>query len=334
MGSDGMPPVAGTARRRSGGGGGGGSRVHPTRGRLSLYRNMEAEASPPSPWQAPPPWLAARLLAHLLTAELRWPVLVADLRCISRGWRAAVGEELPGLAVPPIIPADEAAAVAAHCPGLRVLQLNCPGEARLATPLPHACHESDVRPAAVPCCLAAITGATVASRFAEQSAALAAICAACTGLRSLIINDWWLEAEGLHPLSKLGQLRELVLNDVDVAPGAAWAVVLPPLPLQHLRGPVGISIQGGHPLQSGLVADRTSASGAQNAWRLAPSLPLPSPACFTLPRPCSHASPRRYLQHDGPDCAAHLGHAVRLRPAAHAGPAAAWAAGAWAGRHG
>lgn len=88
--------------------------------------------------------------------------------------------------------------------------------------------------ALTPCRLTA-TATTAAPRTAEQSAALAAICAACTGLRSLFINGWWLAAEGLHPLSTLAQLRELVLEDIRVESGAAGVMVLPPLPLRRLH---------------------------------------------------------------------------------------------------
>lgn len=87
------------------------------------------DAPAPSPWHAPPPWLAAQLLATLLRSEPRWPLIVAELRLVSRGFRDAVGEALPGLALPRYLPASTAAAVAACFPGLRVLCLDTPGEA-------------------------------------------------------------------------------------------------------------------------------------------------------------------------------------------------------------
>jgi len=86
------------------------------------------DETPASPWQAPPPWLAARLVAHLL-AEPRWQILIADLRLISRGWRDAVADTLPALAPRRYLPASEAAAAASRFPGLRLLCLDSPGEA-------------------------------------------------------------------------------------------------------------------------------------------------------------------------------------------------------------
>lgn len=122
-------------------------------------------------------------------------------------------------------------------------------------PVPPFCHskQSMGSDRVVPpktCRLAVVTSsaATVASCAAERSAALAAVCAACTGLCSLLVHDWRLAAEGLHPLSRLGQLRELVLDKVEMEPGAGRGMVLPPLPLHRLHavGPY-ISIEGGHP---------------------------------------------------------------------------------------
>ncbi len=93
---------------------------------LPDYSDMDE--TPPSPWQAPPPWLAARLVAHLL-AEARWPLLIAHLRLISHGWRDAVADTLPALALRRYLPASEAAAAAVRFPGLRLLCLDSPGEA-------------------------------------------------------------------------------------------------------------------------------------------------------------------------------------------------------------
>lgn len=86
------------------------------------------EPEPPSPWQAPPQFLAARVLS-LVVAEPRWALVVPSLRLISRGWRDAIGEALPALAPPRYLPADAAAAAAARFPGLRLLRLDTPGEA-------------------------------------------------------------------------------------------------------------------------------------------------------------------------------------------------------------
>ena len=70
-----------------------------------LLHYPEMDATPPSPWQAPPPWLAARLVAHLL-AEPRWQILIAELRLMSRGWRDAVADTLPALAPRRYLPAS------------------------------------------------------------------------------------------------------------------------------------------------------------------------------------------------------------------------------------
>lgn len=90
--------------------------------------NAIMEPEVPSPWQALPPFLAARVLS-LVVAEPRWTLVIPDLRLISRGWCDAIGEALPVLAPPRYLPADAVAAAAARFPGLRLLRLDTPGEA-------------------------------------------------------------------------------------------------------------------------------------------------------------------------------------------------------------
>ncbi|PRW20854.1 F-box LRR-repeat 14 [Chlorella sorokiniana] len=163
------------------------------------------DATPPSAWQGPPPFLAAHLLARLL-GEPRWPLIVSSLRLISRGWRDALGEALPALAPPRYRPAEAAAAAAACFPGLRLLQLDTP----------------------------AVDVAGAEARQAQQAAALAAICASCSGLRHLIIVGWSLPAGGLQPLASLAHLSRLDLCNMSLA-GGSGGPALPPLPVRHLR---------------------------------------------------------------------------------------------------
>lgn len=89
---------------------------------------MHDQIEQPSPWQAPPPFLLQRLLSGLLASELRWGLHVATWRLISCGWRAAVDETLQALAPRPAVPVDEAVAVAARFPALRILRVQSPSE--------------------------------------------------------------------------------------------------------------------------------------------------------------------------------------------------------------
>lgn len=99
----------------------------------SQLRHTSAMEEPAySPWQAPPPFLVARLIGEWLSDEPRWPLLVADLSLVGREWRAAVADTLLALAPRPHIPANEVAAAAARLPALRLLRISSPSECRFA----------------------------------------------------------------------------------------------------------------------------------------------------------------------------------------------------------
>lgn len=90
-----------------------------------------------------------------------------------------------------------------------------------------------------------------------QAAALASICANCTGLRRLILRGWFLPEGGLQPLASLSQLQALELRSVSVAAGAFGEATLPPLPL--LRSLQASCLQVGLDGELGLSAERTVA---------------------------------------------------------------------------
>ena len=62
-----------------------------------------AEQAISGPWQAPPAFLAARVVAEMLSTELRWGPHFAQLRLVSRGWREAADDALPALTPPPYL---------------------------------------------------------------------------------------------------------------------------------------------------------------------------------------------------------------------------------------
>ena len=82
-----------------------------------------AEQAISCPWQAPPAFLAARVVAEMLDSELRWGPHFAQLRLVSRGWREAADDALPALTPPPYLGVDEVAPLARRFRGLRLLRL-------------------------------------------------------------------------------------------------------------------------------------------------------------------------------------------------------------------
>jgi hypothetical protein len=83
-----------------------------------------AEEAIPGPWQTPPAFLAARLVADILDSELGWGLHIAQLRLISRGWREAVDDALPALTPRQYLPADEVPPLASRFRGLKLLRLD------------------------------------------------------------------------------------------------------------------------------------------------------------------------------------------------------------------
>ena len=82
-----------------------------------------AEQAISCPWQAPPAFLAARVVAEMLDSELRWGPHFAQLRLVSRGWREAADDALPALTPRQYLPTDEVAPLARRFRGLRLLRL-------------------------------------------------------------------------------------------------------------------------------------------------------------------------------------------------------------------
>jgi hypothetical protein len=81
----------------------------------------------PSPWQAPPDYVAHSLVASFLSSELRWGAHVALLRLVSRDWRTTVDSVLPVLAPRTGVPLAKLATLCRRCTGLRVLRVQEPG---------------------------------------------------------------------------------------------------------------------------------------------------------------------------------------------------------------
>lgn len=168
---------------------------------------MEAhstEVLPPNPWQSPPAFLWHSLIDLLLLHEpLRVALLcIAPLRQVCSSWNAAVGTALPVLAPRPHVPLDELAAAAAHLPGLRLLRIERPGTDQV--------QRRDIA--------------------AEQAAGLAALCAACPGLRSLHLLRWQHLPEALEPLAALTALRTLEIASHTLHMGAGVLATLAQLP--------------------------------------------------------------------------------------------------------
>lgn len=88
----------------------------------------DAEAGEVSPWQAPPAFLAHALLHFIVLNDLGWSPLVASLRRLSRGWRAATDAALPVLAPRIHSSRHDMGALATRVGGgLRVLRFWVPG---------------------------------------------------------------------------------------------------------------------------------------------------------------------------------------------------------------
>lgn len=171
-----------------------------------------ANPAPPRPraaLQAPPHFLVARLLRDWLVGEPRWPLLVSDLRLVSRGWREAVADTLPVLApsdsvARPAAAAAVVAAVASALPSLNLLQLSgvtqlgpvCAGCTALRALRLLDCHSPEQAEPAFP-----------TTDELQQLSRL-------RQLRSLEIAapGWQAKAQSLAPLAALSQLERLSIR--------------------------------------------------------------------------------------------------------------------------
>lgn len=93
----------------------------------AMDQSLTKSVAGPSPWQAPPDYMAHSLVASFLSSELRWGAHVALVRLVSRDWRTTVDSVLPVLAPRTGVPLAKLAALCRRCTGLRVLRVQEPG---------------------------------------------------------------------------------------------------------------------------------------------------------------------------------------------------------------
>jgi hypothetical protein len=194
----------------------------------------DAEAGEVSPWQAPPAFLAHALLHFIVLNDLGWSPLVASLRRLSRGWRAAADAALPVLA-PRIhsLRHDIGALATRVGGGLRVLRFWVPGERCACTALGPSglhCQASSASWFLLP--FAAIEGDSFVDRSylnEADSLLFSQLAASCTRLCSLEVLRWNRpHAAVLHQLSRLQHLTHLSVNCGLLDRGEEAVLPLPP----------------------------------------------------------------------------------------------------------